>query len=200
MSEHEPQPEDGRGPEDQAQAPTPPRVWIGSLADYNAGHLHGGWVDAAVPDDELREAAERIVYSSLTPGAEEWAIFDHEGFGDLHVGEGELLEVVAAVARGIAEHGLAFAAWAEVHDMEPDALAGFSDAYLGEYDSAAAWAEEICADLGIEEQLVKLSLPGGIAGHIHIDYAAIANDARLSGDIYVAHHPGGVWIFDGRSA
>ncbi len=22
----------------------PPRIWIGSLADYNAGRLHGDWV------------------------------------------------------------------------------------------------------------------------------------------------------------
>lgn len=190
------QPPTGQEREPSIEAP---RIWIGSLADYNNGTLHGDWVDAAVPDDDLITAARRIVASSETPGAEEWAIFDHDGFGGLTIGEYERLEVVAAVARGIVEHGPAFAAWAELHDCAPDMLAGFSDAYLGEYNSPAAWAEEVCADLGIEELLVKLSLPGGIAAHIHIDYAAIANDARLSGDIDVAHGPDGrVWIFDAR--
>lgn len=200
MSERQPH-ERGDRPEpdrslEQTEA-TPPRIWIGSLADYNAGHLHGEWCDAAVDDDELLAAAERVVTGSLTADAEEWAIFDHEGFQGFPIGESEDLRIVAAVARGILEHGPAFAAWAELHDADPNMLASFSDAYLGDYPTAGAWAEQRCADLEVEDTIER-ALPEHIARYVRVDYDALANDAWLGGDIYLAHHAGGVWIFDAR--
>jgi hypothetical protein len=42
--------------------PTTPRIYVASLADYNAGRLHGSWLDAArnparSPSSEAAEAA-----------------------------------------------------------------------------------------------------------------------------------------------
>ena len=45
-------------------------------------------------------------------GAEEWAVFDYEGFGPLRLSEYETVERISRLGRGIAEHGEAFAAFA----------------------------------------------------------------------------------------
>lgn len=174
-----------------------PQVWIGSLADYNNGHLHGDWVDAAVEADELEAAAWAILSTSQEPAAEEWAIFDYDGFGVWKVGEYESLALVARVARGIAEHGLAFAAWADLVGDDLGRLDDFAEAYLGEYDSAEAWADEVMDDLGYRQQLEEL--PGDIARYVQLDTGQWARDAWLGGDITVVATPEGrVWIFDGR--
>jgi hypothetical protein len=144
--------------------PDRPRVWIGSLADYNAGILTGDWVDAAVDDEVLIAAAKNIVASSQDPLAEEWAIFDHDNFHGWRPGEYEDLTVVARVARGIAQHGPAFAAWADLHDADPDMLDGFEDAYLGHFASRDAWAESVLDEMGTREEIDRL-LPLRSARH-----------------------------------
>ena len=173
-----------------------PRVWIGSLADYVGGVLTGDWVDAAVDGEELVEAAKIIVAKSHSPGADEWAIFDYEGFGDWKVAQHDQLELVAQVARGIAEHGPAFAAWAELHDADSGMLASFQVAYLGHYESPEAWAADVMDDMGITHELDK-AVPDALRPYVQIDYASWAHDAWLEGSIYFADdHRGGVWVFD----
>jgi hypothetical protein len=58
-----------------------PRIWVGSLADYNNGLLHGEWIDAAVPDEQLAAAVQRMLAASEEPGAEEYGIFEFDKFG-----------------------------------------------------------------------------------------------------------------------
>lgn len=172
-----------------------PRIWIGSLADYNAGRLHGEWVDAAVDPETLNNAVKDILDASVELGAEEFAIFDYDEFGNYRPGEYEPLDQVAAVARGIAEHGPAFAAWAELHDGEPDMLGGFEDAYLGAWDSAEDWGREVLLDETLEAELDR-AVPDSLRGYVSIDYVGFARDAELSGDVHIEPNgQGGVWIF-----
>lgn len=64
------------------------RVYIASLADYVAGILHGEWVDVENPDvDEINEAIAKILKTSPTPGAEEFAIHDYELPHGIQIGE-----------------------------------------------------------------------------------------------------------------
>lgn len=172
-----------------------PMVWIACLAAYNDGHLHGEWVDAAVDDEALAAAAQRVLASSPIPGAEEYAIFDSDEFGTYKVGEYARLEDVARVARGIAEHGPAFAAWAELHDGDPDDLDRYEDAFAGSYESASEWAHEILFDSWLTDAMDTV-VPESMRPYILIDCRAWARDAELNGDIYVEANPeGGVWIF-----
>lgn len=197
MDDHEQQPQRPEGGERPAETPGP-RIWAGALADYNNGLLRGEWLDAAVEDDELREAVQAILARSPTPGAEEFAILDYEGFGKLRLGESERLELVAEVARGIVQHGLAFAAWAELHDCDPSMLHNFQDSYLGAYESRQAWAQSIVDDYDVERS-ISASLPDWLARHVRIDLAGIAYDLQVSGDVWVEDNPdGGVWVFDAR--
>jgi len=78
-----------------------PKVWIASLSDYNAGHLHGAWVEADQEADAIWEGVSEVLRTSRVPGAEEWAIFDYEGFGPLRLSEYETIERVSRLGRGI---------------------------------------------------------------------------------------------------
>lgn len=180
-----------------------PAIWIGSLLDYNNGMLHGDWMDAAREDEAVQSDVQAILARSPTSRetgevAEEWGIFDYEDFGGWKPGEYEDLGVVAAVARGISEHGAAFAAWAELHDADPDMLASFEDCYLGEYDSPEAWAKSWLEETGSLEEVDGLleEKVGDLARYVRLDTGAWVQDAYLSGDISIVHKSGGgVWIF-----
>lgn len=132
-----------------------PRIWIGCLAAYNSGHLHGEWVDAAVDEDEIWEAQKRVLKTSPVPGAEEHFIADYEGFGDYRVGEYDGLATVAKVARLIDEHGEAFGHWLSNGSVDPtdedehDLEEGFREAYAGHWQSEREYAENLVDDIGL---------------------------------------------------
>ena len=172
-----------------------PRIWVGSLADYNAGQLHGEWLDAAVEDSDLLAAAKAILARSHEPDAEEWAIFDFDDFAGYRVAEYDRLEDVAAIARGIKDHGTVFGAWAELHDGNPDMLAQFEESYLGEYADPADWARELLDSDGLERSLDEV-IPESLRTYVQIHYDDFVEDARLSGDLHFERAPNGnTWIF-----
>lgn len=127
------------------------RVWIGCLASYNAGSLHGEWidVDGDTTVDELNEAVQAILKSSPAVNAEEWHICDHEGFGGIEIGRYESLSIVAAMAMLISERGAVCVKYAmgcgytgckEISDH-------LDDAHVGHYETKQAYAEE-CIGIG----------------------------------------------------
>lgn len=171
------------------------RIYVASLADYNAGRLHGAWIDANQEPEELHDAVQSMLAKSREPGAEEWAIHDFDGFGAYRLGEYERLEDVAALAAGIAEHGPAFAAWASQEaTLDPERLARFEDAYLGHFDSVEAYAEDWLDESGANELLDKL--PTWLRSYVSLDVAGFARDLELGGDITSVEDETGVHIFD----
>ncbi len=175
-----------------------PRIWVASLADYAAGRLYGDWVDAAQEESELEEAIVGLLARAPTPGAEEWAIFDADGFAGLRIDEHESLDVVSRLARGITEHGPAFAAWTDIAGRDAETLEAFEASYLGEWDSLAAYAEHLFAELGYQEQLDR-AVPPGMQPYVRFDSEAFGRDLHLSGEVSFAHAPtGGIWLFASR--
>lgn len=173
-----------------------PRIYVASLSDYNAGRLHGAWIDADQDDDDLGTDIQKMLDSSPEPNAEEWAIHDYEGFGPLRLGEYEDLGAVAKVGRGIAEHGPAYTHWAEIVGMgDPDELERFEDVYLGHHESAETYAEELLDDLGTFD-LVERSVPEHMQPYVTVDVEGFARDLELSGDITTSEGDGGVYVFD----
>jgi len=178
-----------------------PRIWVASLADYNNGTLHGTWLDADRDEAELETAiAGMLAASPLTAQtgepAEEWAIFDSDGFGRLQIDEHENLRWISLVGKGIAAHGLAFAAYADVVHAE-ELLASFDQNYLGHYDDLHAYIEQLVNDLGYD-RILDEKLPPSIRPYVKIDLTATANDLLLGGDLQAIPAPGGgVWIFRG---
>jgi antirestriction protein len=189
--------------EQHEQQPTPlPQIWVGSLADYNNGVLHGAWIDAARQPGEIQADIDTMLAASPWTArtgepAEEWGVFDTDNFGACRIGQHEDLNWISAVAKGIAQHGLAFAAWADVME-DPELLPDFEGAYLGEYDSLEAYAEELIHELGYDELLDRV-VPPSLRPYVDINIAGFAQDMWLNGEVQVYHRSGGgVWIFDGN--
>lgn len=174
-----------------------PKIWIGSLAAYNIGRLHGVWVDAYQSVDDLRDVIRWILLTSPIPDDEEYAIFDYDEFGGLRIGEQESLEDISCVANGIAEHGEAFAAWVDCLGMSrlSDAGQTFQDAYRGRWESMEAYVEDYLSD-GDAYRFME-AVPTWLQGYIHVDVERLARD--WESDHYVVYRgSGGVFVFDAR--
>jgi antirestriction protein len=185
----------------EAASESRPRIWVTSLADYNHGTVHGVWLNAARDEADLQADIDTMLAASpLTAEtgelATEWAIHDYTGFGDLRIDQRENLNWISLVATGIAEHGLAFAAYADVVEEE-ELLASFDADFLGHYDSLHAYLEQRVNDLGYDRILDEV-VPASIRPYVKIDIAATANDLLRGGDLHTVPAPdGGVWIFNG---
>lgn len=166
-----------------------PRVWVACLAAYNAGTLHGEWVDLDGLDaDELREAIQAVLNDSPEPGAEEWSFFDYDGFHGMNPGENPDLEKLVELAHLLGEHGAAFAAYASVVGEDYATGQGFEDAYRGEWDSERAYAEELFDECYLSD------VPESVQPYI--DYDKWARDVFIDGCYSAPNPAGGVFVFD----
>ena len=78
------------------------RIYIACLAAYNAGQLHGDWVEATSDADEMHEAAQVVLASSPQARAEEWVIHDHEGLPG--IGELTSFDEIASIMELLEEY------------------------------------------------------------------------------------------------
>lgn len=172
-----------------------PRIYVASLSDYNAGRLHGAWIDAAQDYDDLIDEVNEMLANSSEPVAEEHAIHDYEGFGPLRLDEYENLETVCEIAAGIAEHGPAFAGWAAQLDRaEWGRLDRFAEHYLGHWDSTADYAADMLTDLGIDLDEIG---PEILQPYVRVDLDAYARDLEYDLVVVEDDDQGGVHIFSG---
>jgi antirestriction protein len=177
-----------------------PRIYVASLTDYNAGVLHGEWISAEVGAEVVRQAVDEMLAESPTARdygevAEEWAIHDFSGFGNVHLHEHENLERVCRIAEGLVTHGDAFGAW--VTDREGDDLPSpedFEDHFLGEWASEVDWGESLLDDLGIDLDNLQ-NVPEGLRPYVQVDVEGWVRDMRLGGEISVVESKAGVYVF-----
>ena len=190
----------------QETEPTPtPRIYVACLSASNNGYLHGVWLDAARDPDAIHADIQAMLATSPMHRpddgeiAEEFAIHDYDDFGPAHIHEYDSIALVANIARGVAEHGFAFAAYADVHEGDSDLFDQFETAYLGRYDSLQDYAEQLIEDLGYQAELDK-HVPANLQPYVRINTEALARDMYLEGDINVYDTgDGGVWLFDERA-
>jgi antirestriction protein len=175
-----------------------PQIWVASLADYTHGTVHGVCLDAAQDEATLQAAIDTMLAASPRAAvtgepAEEWAIQSHTGFGPLRIDQHESLHWISLVGKGIAKHGLAFAAYADVVEEEAY-LACFEDDYLGHYDSVHAYLEQLVNDMAYDRILDEVVSPA-VRPYVKIDIAGTAQDL-LRGDLHaLPATDGGVWLF-----
>ncbi len=171
-----------------------PRIYVASLADYNAGDLHGCWIDADQPVTEIQDAISRMLSASAQPVAEDWAIHDYENFGPLRLSEFEDMERVSEVACGIVEHGPLFAAvvnhFGGLSNLD-EARRYMDDGCRGAFATLAEYAEELIGDCYAD---ALKHLPEFIRGHI--DWDGIGRDLELSGDIFTVVCDAQLYVFD----
>lgn len=151
---------------------SPRRIYAACLASYNAGKLHGEWIDCDNKTaEELQEEINAMLASSPEPGAEEWAIHDHEGFGDL-ISEYTNLETVALHAEMLEKHGPAWGAFCENTDADLATEENFLEAFCGVYRSKIDYATELLEDIG---ELKEDSIAAR-----YFDYYAFARDLFIT--------------------
>jgi len=193
------------------------RIYVASLSDYNAGELHGEWIDVTDKDTMLEEIAAMLRKSKYpnvmvecpdcegeiipgpmcqtckgqgeVPSAEEWAVHDYEcDAGKVDMGEHPDLDELCELVEAIEEHGEAFLAW---HNEDPryNNASDFKEKYLGEFDSLADHVQEYWEGNGFKAE--PWPHPSN-----YIDWESMANDWERGGDVTTIRNKNGkVWIF-----
>ena len=152
-----------------------PRIYVACLAAYNNGHLHGAWIDAAQEPWSIYDDVQTMLTASPIAGAEEWAIHDYEGFGEIRIEEYTGFERVSALACFIAEHGQTGAALLEYFTGDLDeAREAMESRYLGEHASLADYVQDLTEETTAIPHVLRY----------YIDYRAMARDAEMNGDLF----------------
>jgi antirestriction protein len=170
-------------------------VYIACLAAYNAGRLHGAWIDLEgdTDEDDLQEAIAWILATSPEPGAEEWAMHDSSGLPSYLSGTEwpDLGQLVAWAD--------AFSAYADEDAREAYRLAcedqhqtltedDFRETYCGCYSSGTDYAQELAEETG--------SLPAALPWPLTcIDWASAWRELTYDGYHLEPCSSGGVHIF-----
>ncbi len=55
-----------------ATTATTARIYVACLASYNAGILHGEWIDASDDPEEMQASIDAMLSRSRQPDAEDW--------------------------------------------------------------------------------------------------------------------------------
>ena len=113
--------------------------------------------------------------------------------GFVMVGRREGLSAIAEATTGIIEHGQAFVAWADLVGDDPEALRRFDEAFLGSWESAAEFANQLMGELGPlsddaseEDQQFRMLLLAN----------ELAEELQRRGVIWaIPNNRHGVWVF-----
>lgn len=165
----------------------PIRVYVACLASYNNGILHGEWIDATQDEDEIWRDVSQMLLNSPAEHAEEWAIHDHEGFGDILVSEHASFETIAQYAQIIEEHGEVASKLITYFGNIEDAETALNEHYAGEYENLEDYAEELT------EQTTQI--PENL--RYYIDYEKMAHDLAINDvmTVEVGHSVHVFWRF-----
>lgn len=150
-----------------------PRIYVACLAAYNAGRLHGRWIEVDGSVEHLQSEIQSVLAESPIPNAEEFAIHDSEYFGArLH--RYESIEDVCALAELIEEYGdAARAAFGYFSDVEEVAKQFEDGTYCGSFSSTEEWAEYYWESTGM-----LASVPESL--HWYIDLERWVRDSLIN--------------------
>ena len=171
--------------------PCVPRIYVACLSSYNAGKLHGRWIECDQTVDDIRTQIKEMLSQSPEPLAEEWAIHDYENFDGVCLHEYECLDDIAAFCElrekwgGLLSHVVSHCGGLSQLD---EATKKLEEDYAGEAESLADWAEKDLTDTG---QLEKV--PESL--RYYIDFRKYARDLELSGDVFTIEADSKVHVF-----
>jgi antirestriction protein len=202
--------------------PTTPRIYAACLASYNNGVLHGTWIDASSDVDEMQEQIDAMLRASKfpnvtvecpdcdgrgrnsqkacstchdtneVPSAEEFAIHDHEGLGNVQ--EYDSLETIAEYV----------AILEEFDHIDADDLAAIMSDYSTPADAGEALRDSFCGIFGTfreyaddtADEMIACHTADGTAPQVlvnYFDYESFARDLQM--DMHTIDTPSGVAIF-----
>jgi antirestriction protein len=158
------------------------RIYVACLASYNAGKLHGEWIDAT-DTDTMNDSIQAMLSASPEPGAEEYAIHDYEA--PWPIDEYESLDDIASAVDAYEMHGDAFVAALNLAPNVEGAVEMVDDRYCGAYDS---WQQ--MAECYVDDGLFG-PVPDALA--YYLDYDAMGRD--LEREHSGAHVDGVLHVF-----
>ena len=163
-------------------------IYVASLSDYNAGILHGAWIDCSQGAAHVWEQIENILETSPYAArygetAEEWAIHDFNFMG-IQLSESEGIDELCELAEALEEHGEPLVAYLE--NLGTRDFSGFEDAFCGVYESEREYAEELAGELMPHDAPDFLTR--------YFDYEAFSRDLFLS-DNFSVNVSEGVAVF-----
>lgn len=162
------------------------RVYVGTYGKYNNGSIEGAWLDIEdySDKDEFLETCQEL----HGEGEHEFMFQDHEDIPEKLISESsidallwdEFLGLTSDMQEAVSLY------WSEIDDTAD--IESITEAYQGEYDDIEDYATQFVADTQ------DLGALGWLARHI--DYASIARDMELGGDIETVDNGGKVLIFN----
>ncbi|MCX4098030.1 antirestriction protein ArdA [Nocardia sp. alder85J] len=183
-----------------------PRIYVTKGLPLRAELTEGTWLDMARDPATIGAEMYAVLGDDEGHVGVPLYIWDHQDFGAFDIVTGALgledvpsIELLSKVARGIKEHGPAYATWAAVHEEDPRLFDHFSAAYEGHYGSVADYVREQFQPTDYDE-LLDRALPAEIRHYASIDYEAIGAEWQREMDMVVfPAEGGGVWIFNERA-
>ncbi len=151
-----------------------PKIYVACLASYNAGILHGKWIDASNDLESIWTEIKEMLAASPEAEAEEFAIHDYEGFGDLSLSEYESIEHIHSLSEFIEEHEEIGAALLAHYGGDLEESKTALENYLGTYESLEDYARELTEE--------TIQIPEHLA--YYINYEAMARDMDMNGSVY----------------
>ncbi|MDO3645658.1 antirestriction protein ArdA [Nocardia mangyaensis] len=203
---HEEQPAEAE--RDVSHEPHPrqlnPRIYVTRGLPMRAELTDGLWLDMAREARDIRAEMFSALHADDAHTGSPLYIWDYRDFGAFNIQTGAIglegvdsIDLLAQIARGIREHGPAYAAWAKYNEDDPRLFDQFPAAFLGQHESLAAFMRGQLQQMGYEAVLDQ-AMPEEIRPFVAIDYQTLANE--LFGDgIVVIPAEGGVWIFNTRA-
>jgi antirestriction protein len=154
---------------------TTTRIYVACLAAYNSGYLHGSWIDANQDEDAIRAEIGLMLKGSPVADAEEYAIYDYEGFEGILISEYAGISAAATLAAFVVEHGALGAAVLDHFGGDlKEATDALTDRYHGVFESLANYIQEVTEETTEIPQSLRY----------YIDWQAMARDADMNGDLF----------------
>lgn len=169
-----------------------PRIYVACLAAYNAGNLHGEWINADQEPLEIRADIQSMLEKSPESGAEEWAVHDYEGFGFISLNEWPDIERVSALAKLIVAHREPFLLWYQSQDgnnydcSELEDL--FMDQWQGAFESETDFAYSLLEETGQLSEIPEWA-------QSYFDYESYARSLNIGGDFSFVRHNCQTYVF-----
>jgi antirestriction protein len=151
-----------------------PKIYVACLASYNAGYLHGCWIDATLEIESIWNEVRGMLATSPVAGAEEWALHDFEGFGSLRLSEFEGIERVHELACFIEDNPEIGAHLLSYYCGDVDEARRAMENYQGCFDDIADYAAQLAEEC--------MEIPPHLEHYI--DYGAMARDMELNGEFF----------------
>ena len=116
-----------------------PQIYVACLASYNNGILFGEWIDATQSETDIMAEIYDMLENSPEEDAEEFAVHDYEGFGDVDIDEYTSIQAIAEYANFIQQHGrIGMALLSDYAISEAESM--MDNCYQGCFDSEVDFA------------------------------------------------------------